>query len=73
MIRKGLVYALPPFALMLALSIWGWLGTAPDAPIPVHFGLDGEKRATRLLHCPKTLRTAAEPESARQRRTSEST
>ncbi len=41
MIRKGLVYALPPFALMLALSIWGWLGTAPDAPIPVHFGLDG--------------------------------
>ena len=30
MIRKGLVYALPPFALMLALSIWGWLGTAPD-------------------------------------------
>lgn len=41
MIRKGLFYALPPFVLILALSIWGWLGTGPDAQIPVHFGLDG--------------------------------
>lgn len=41
MIRKGLFYALPPFMLILALSIWGWLGTGPDAQIPVHFGLDG--------------------------------
>lgn len=40
MIRKGLIYALPPFVLMLALSIWGWTGS-PDARIPVHFGLDG--------------------------------
>lgn len=41
MIRKGLVYALPPFALLLALSVWGWLGSEPGAQIPVHFGLDG--------------------------------
>ena len=41
MIRKGLLYALPPFTLILALSIWGWAGTGPDAQIPVHFGLDG--------------------------------
>ena len=41
MIRKGFLYALPPFALLLALSVWGWLGTGPDAEIPVHFGLDG--------------------------------
>jgi len=41
MIRKGFLYALPPFLLMLALSIWGWLGTGADAQIPVHFGLDG--------------------------------
>lgn len=41
MIRKGFLYTLPPFVLMLALSIWGWLGTGPDAQIPVHFGIDG--------------------------------
>ena len=33
MIRKGLVYALPPFALMLALSIWGWLEQVWGAPM----------------------------------------
>ncbi|WP_440958126.1 SdpI family protein [Oceanicaulis sp. LC35] len=41
MIRKGFLYALPPLALILGLSIWGWTGTAAGAEIPVHFGLDG--------------------------------
>ena len=41
MIRKGFLYALPPFALLLGLSLWGWLGTGTNAEIAVHFGLDG--------------------------------
>ena len=41
MIRKGFLYALPPITLILALSIWGWIGVGDATQIPVHFGMDG--------------------------------
>ena len=41
MIRKGFLYALPPLTLILALSVWGWIGVGNEAQIPVHFGMDG--------------------------------
>lgn len=41
MIRKGILYALPPLTLIMALSVWGWVGVGDATRIPVHFGLDG--------------------------------
>ena len=41
MILKGFLYALPPITLILALSIWGWIGVGDATQIPVHFGMDG--------------------------------
>ena len=41
MIRKGFLYALPPLALILALSVWGWVSVGDATQVPVHFGMDG--------------------------------
>lgn len=41
MIFRGLMLSLPPFLIMLALAVWGWLVTPEGAQVPVHFAADG--------------------------------
>ncbi|MGY6660879.1 MAG: SdpI family protein [Glycocaulis sp.] len=41
MILRGLMLSLPPFLIMLALAVWGWVATPEGAQVPVHFAADG--------------------------------
>jgi uncharacterized membrane protein len=42
MIRKGLLMSIAPLAVMLALGLWAWQGSAPGEQFPVHWGISGQ-------------------------------
>ncbi len=41
MILRGVMLSLPPFLVMLALAVWGWIVTPEGTQVPVHFAIDG--------------------------------
>ncbi|MFN3834845.1 MAG: SdpI family protein [Glycocaulis sp.] len=41
MILRGLVLSLPPFLILLAFAVWGWMVTPEGTQVPVHFAFDG--------------------------------
>ncbi len=41
MIKKGLLWSIVPLAVMIGVSVYGWIAVPEGQQIPVHWGLDG--------------------------------